>query len=242
MLRERGEIIMTQKLIIANWKMNLPVGGIAAFAEKITKPRPSNLIIAPPYPFLSHVRGQGFQIAAQDVSANDNKNGKGAFTGEVAADMLMQVGVQHCIVGHSERRQYYHEDHELLAKKIIQLLNHHIIPIFCVGEQRADYEDKKTNEVLSAQLSALSNFKGKEIIIAYEPVWAIGTGAVATTDHMIRVHQYLKGRLGGEVKVLYGGSVNASNAAAILSLKEVDGLLIGAASLKAEEMMAILGG
>ncbi|MDI9314232.1 MAG: triose-phosphate isomerase [Hydrotalea sp.] len=227
------------KLIIANWKMNLPVGsmaGITSFAEKFSPAQKKLLVVAPPYPFLTHVRATGFHTAAQDVSSNE----KGAFTGDVSAELLMQAGVNYCIVGHSERRQNHNEGHELLAQKIIQLLNHHITPVFCVGEHADEHASKKTNDVLSAQLHALDNFKDKEIIIAYEPVWAIGTGLNAGPDHIKTVHHYIKQRLGNDTHVLYGGSVNAGNAAAILALREVDGLLIGGASLKPDEMVKIL--
>lgn len=216
--------------------MNLPAGGLPAFADHFSPAQKKELIIAPPYPFLSLLRGLGFCTAAQDVSSNTN----GAFTGEVSATLLAQVGINYCIVGHSERRHYHHEDHELLAQKIIQLLNDHITPIFCVGEQRDDYEAKKTHDVLSAQLSALNNFKGKDIIIAYEPVWAIGSGHHATADDIKQAHHYIKQRLGADTKILYGGSVNGNNAKDILAQKEVDGLLIGGASLKADELLRIL--
>ena len=225
-----------EKLIIANWKMNLPTGGVVTFAEQFSPAQKKILVVAPPYPFLAQLKGLGFHTAAQDVSSHD----KGAFTGEVSAELLAQVGAHYCIVGHSERRQQHHEEHELLSQKIIQLLNRHIKPIFCIGEHGDDHEAKKTNQVLLAQLSALDNFKGKEIIIAYEPVWAVGTGRHATPDHIKTIHHYLKQRLGADTPILYGGSVNPQNAASILGLAEVDGLLIGGASLKADEMVKIL--
>ena len=227
---------MTGKLIVANWKMNLPTGGADEFAKPFSPALRKTLVVAPPYPFLLQLRGLGFTTAAQDTAGDE----RGAFTGDVSAELLARVGVKYCIVGHSERRHHHHETHELLAKKIIQLLNHHITPIFCVGEQPDDYHAQKTNNVLSAQLSALDGFKGKNIIIAYEPVWAIGTGLNATAAHITATHRYIKQRLGGAAAILYGGSVKSNNAAEILSLGAVDGLLIGGASLKPEEMVKIL--
>ncbi|MGI9462084.1 MAG: triose-phosphate isomerase [Alphaproteobacteria bacterium] len=230
---------MMVKTIIANWKMNLPHGdvlGVDRYCQKFDAAQKAKMIIAPPFPFISMLQTRGFQVAGQDVSANSN----GAFTGEVSAEMLAQVGAGYCIIGHSERRQYHHEGHGILTKKIIELLNHQVIPIFCVGEQKDDHLAKKTYDVLSAQLTALNGFKGRKIFIAYEPVWAIGTGENATTDTIKKIHHFLKTRLGKRVNILYGGSVNQTNAKDILSLKDVDGLLVGAASLKAEDMIKIL--
>ena len=243
---------MSAKLIAGNWKMH---GGleanrvlVGALVSGMGAAR-SSVVVCAPTPFLAQLQGllQGSVIAlgAQDVSAHD----AGAFTGEVSAAMLRDFGVRYVIVGHSERRQYHGESDAVVALKAKQALAAGITPIVCVGETLAQREAGATQDVVKRQLAAVIHTNGhciSEIAVAYEPVWAIGTGKTATPEQAQQVHAVLRAQLhaasdkSGRIKIVYGGSMNAANAAQLLAQPDIDGGLVGGASLKAPDFLAII--
>ena len=185
------------------------------------------------------------EVGAQDIS----QHAAGAYTGEISAAMLKDFGVRYCIVGHSERRQYHGETDAVVAEKTKQALACGITPIVCVGETLDEREAGKTEEVVKRQLAAVIQLNGhciSEIVVAYEPVWAIGTGKTATTEQAQQVHQVLRSQLkaasghADRIQILYGGSMNASNAAQLLGQRDIDGGLVGGASLKAADFLSII--
>lgn len=208
-------------------------------------------VVCPPYVYLQDVarllRDSAAELGAQDVCAE----APGAYTGEIAAVMLKDVGCRYVIVGHSERRALYGESDQLVARKFAAAHSKGLKAILCVGEQLAERESGITREVVARQLDAVIELVGMpalaECVIAYEPVWAIGTGRTASPEQAEEVHSFIRGRLAardakiaGQVRILYGGSVKAGNAADIFSMPNVDGGLIGGASLKADEFLAII--
>jgi len=243
---------MTTKLIAGNWKMN---GGLAANEALLGAVRaglpanPCRVAVCVPAAYLAQVQalvaGSVIGVGAQDVSAHD----AGAYTGEVSASMLRDFGARFVIVGHSERRQYHGETDEVVAEKARKALAAGITPIVCVGETLAQREDGTTEEVVKRQLAAVVHVNGhciSEIVVAYEPVWAIGTGRTATPEQAQQVHAVLRAQLRAatphpeRVALLYGGSMNAGNAAQLLAQPDIDGGLIGGASLKAQDFLAIV--
>ncbi len=245
---------MRRKIVAGNWKMhgsraeNAPlieavVAGVTA--EQVT------CIICPPYVYLQDaarlLRDSAVALGAQDVCAE----AVGAHSGEVSAAMLADVGCRYTLVGHSERRALYGETNALAARKFAAAVGGKLIPIFCVGEQLAEREAGRTNEVVGAQLDAVLQLSGvaalSGAVIAYEPVWAIGTGRTATPGQAQEVHAFIRQRVASEdakiaagLRILYGGSVKAGNARDIFAMPDVDGGLIGGASLKADEFLAIV--
>ncbi len=202
-----------------------------------------------PAPYLAQVQGlvagTGIDLGAQDVSQHES----GAFTGEVSASMLLEFGTRYAIVGHSERRQYHGETDVLVAAKAQRALATGITPIVCVGETLAEREAGRTEEVVKRQLAAVIHTNGhciSEIVVAYEPVWAIGTGKTASPEQAQQVHAVLRAQLraatahADRVHILYGGSMNAANAAQLLSQADIDGGLVGGASLKAADFLSII--
>lgn len=207
--------------------------------------------VCPPYVYLAEaaraLRGSSVRLGAQDVCAES----QGAFTGEVSASMLRDVGCDYVIVGHSERRALFADTDELVARKFTAAQSKGLVPILCVGETLAEREAGRTMEVVARQLDAVTSITGaaplSTAVLAYEPVWAIGTGRNATPGQAQEVHAFLRGRIagldakiGGQVRILYGGSVKAANAAELFTQPDVDGGLIGGASLKADEFLAIV--
>lgn len=205
------------------------------------------LVVCVPFPYLAQVQGvlsgSSIQWGAQDVSAQ----AQGAFTGETSSSMLQEFGCKWVLVGHSERRLRHAESNEELALKVIQALNAGITPVFCVGETDAQHESGQTQSVVLAQLQPLLDL-GLEllskVVIAYEPVWAIGTGKSATPEQAQQVHAYIRSLLqqagaAEQVQILYGGSVNAANAAQLFAMVDIDGALVGGAALNAEEFLRI---
>jgi triosephosphate isomerase len=191
------------------------------------------------------VKGSGIDLGSQDVSAHE----QGAYTGEVSAAMLKDFAVRYAIVGHSERRQYHGETDEQVAHKAQRALSAGITPIVCVGETLAEREAGKTEEVVKRQLAAVIHANGhciSEIVVAYEPVWAIGTGKTASPEQAQAVHAVLRGQLkaatehSDRVHILYGGSMNAANAAELLAQPDIDGGLIGGAALKVADFLTII--
>jgi len=243
---------MKKKLIAGNWKMN---GSLAA-NEQLLKAilagmgQPTcQVAVGVPAIYLSQCQGllagTAIDLAAQDVSAQES----GAYTGEVSGAMLKEFGVRYAIVGHSERRQYHGETDELVALKAQRALCCGITPIVCVGETLAEREAGKTDEVVKRQLAAVIHANGhciSEIVVAYEPVWAIGTGKTATPEMAQQVHAVLRAQLkaasasADRIALLYGGSMNAANASALLTQPDIDGGLIGGAALKAPDFLTII--
>lgn len=246
---------MRKKIVAGNWKMNTLLKDgmeLAKAVEKLEKEKQSDaiVIIAPPYTHLSRVNDliDGVKLAAQNCASEES----GAYTGEVSPDMLISVGVEYVIIGHSERRSYYHEDDELLNKKTKLVLSKGLKPIFCCGEVLEEREKGKLYDVIREQitvgLSGLSVNDMAQVVIAYEPVWAIGTGVVATPDQAQEMHKFIRDLLvelyneevAGNMTILYGGSCKPSNAAELFANPDVDGGLIGGAALKAEDFLAIV--
>jgi triosephosphate isomerase len=247
---------MTRPLVVGNWKMNGSQSDCLQLARRIarqlkTRPAAAQIVLAPPFTALLPVgkalRGSALQLAAQ----NCHWQASGAFTGEVSPSMLKELGCRFVILGHSERRHVFHETDEMIAQKIMPVIAHGMRPILCVGETLAEREREETFAVIDRQLDiALKGLdKGaiENIEIAYEPVWAIGTGHNATPEQIRQVHAKIRASLGGafgpsigsEGRILYGGSVKPENAAAIAETHEVNGFLVGGASLQAESFLAI---
>lgn len=239
-----------KKILIANWKMQLDYSGSLALARKYQqkiKKSKNELIVAPDFTSLEMVKNvlkkTTCKLAAQNVAAW----GQGAYTGEVSAQSIKQLGAKYVLVGHSERRQYLKEDSKTLRLKVEQALSAGLIPVLCIGENLAAYRTKKTHSILRKQLEevlfGLAIDNDKAILIAYEPVWAIGSGKSMSPEEAEANHVFIKGVLAsliGQIpKVLYGGSVNSKNAALFLEWPNVDGLLIGGASLKVDEFSQI---
>ena len=246
-----------KKLIAGNWKMN---GSLAAneallreLAHGLSDAPVCSVAICVPALFLAHVKAlkaeldglHAVLLGAQDVSAH----AAGAFTGEVSAVMLREFDCRYAIVGHSERRQYHGESDVTVAGKAQAALAAGITPIVCVGETLAEREAGRTEEVVKRQLAAVIHVNGhciSEIVVAYEPVWAIGTGKTASPDEAQAVHAVLRAQLqaasdqSARVRILYGGSMNAANAGALLGQPDIDGGLIGGAALKAPDFLRII--
>ena len=242
---------MKKKLIAGNWKMNGSAAANAALVEALRAGLAGascQMAICVPAVYLSQVaqlvQNSDIGLGAQDVSAYDS----GAYTGEISAAMLRECGVRYVIVGHSERRQYHGETDATVAVKAQKALAAGVTPIVCVGETLAEREAGKTEEVVKRQLAAVIHTNGhciSEIVVAYEPVWAIGTGKTATPAQAQEVHAVLRAQLlaatphADRMHILYGGSMNASNAAELLAQKDIDGGLVGGASLKAPDFLTI---
>ena len=219
--------------------------------ESTTLDANTQLIVCPPFPYLEMTSDYSddsyFMVGAQNVSDQE----VGAYTGEVSAAMLESLEIDYCIVGHSERRAYYHETNEIVARKVDQLLKHGLKPIVCCGEVLEEREAKKQFEVVKQQITEglfhLTPEQFGEIIVAYEPVWAIGTGKTATPEQAQEMHAFIRSliaeKYGNEVaeetSILYGGSCKPSNAKELFANKDVDGGLIGGASLKADDFIGI---
>ena len=243
---------MRRKLVVGNWKMNGSLAANAALLDAVKagfdQAGAADCAVCPPAPYLAQCQAvlAGAPVAwgAQDVSAN----GAGAFTGEVAAAMLADLGCTYVIVGHSERRAYHGESSELVAKKAAAVLAAGLIPIVCVGETLAEREAGQTFAVVGEQLGAvlglLDQAAAARIVLAYEPVWAIGTGKTATPAMAQEVHAQLRAQLNdkhaGGVQILYGGSMKPDNAAELMAQADIDGGLIGGAALKAADFLAIV--
>ncbi|MBV8666135.1 MAG: triose-phosphate isomerase [Burkholderiaceae bacterium] len=245
---------MRRTLIAGNWKMNGSLSANAALLAGIKagagKARSCELLVCAPFPYLAQCQGElaGTAIAwgAQDVS----EHASGAYTGNVAAAMLREFGCAYVIVGHSERRTYQGESSEMVAKKAARALQAGLIPIICVGETLEERQAAQTDAVvgkqLDAVLEALNDEEVGRMVVAYEPLWAIGTGVTATPDMAQAVHAMLRAKIAARsaaaadrVKILYGGSMKPDNAAQLLAMPDIDGGLIGGASLKAEDFLAI---
>lgn len=244
---------MRRRIVAGNWKLH----GTRDFATELVSgvvaglPLPRvEVVVLPPLPYLGDLvedfQGATIAFGAQDVSANE----KGAYTGEVSASMLVDVGARYGLVGHSERRQHHHESDALVARKLLAARNAGLVPILCVGETLEQRESGQTEAVIGAQIAAVMDLGGVGLfdgaVVAYEPVWAIGTGRTASPDQAQAVHAFIRGliaagdaKIAGSLPILYGGSCKPDNAEALFSQADVDGGLIGGASLVAGDFLAI---
>jgi triosephosphate isomerase len=243
---------MKKKLIVGNWKMNGSLVANAALLKSIhagLNAPACGIAVCVPTAYLAQCQGllasSPIELGAQDVSQHE----AGAYTGEISVAMLKEFGVRYAIVGHSERRQYHGETDAMVAAKAQRALANGVTPIVCVGETLAEREAGKTEEVVKRQLAAVIHLNGhciSEIIVAYEPVWAIGTGKTATPEQAQQVHAVLRAQLKAatpqfeRISILYGGSMNAANAAQLLGQPDIDGGLVGGAALKAPDFLTII--
>ncbi len=245
---------MRQPLIAGNWKMNgtkasaeALLTGVVAGSGKISK---AEIAVCVPFPYLylgeNAVSGSSVRLGAQNLCTESG----GAFTGEVAGSMLAEFGCHYVICGHSERREYYGEDDAAIAKKLVRAAESGLTPILCIGETLQQRERGETEAVIAGQLDGVFEHVAIDafarIEIAYEPVWAIGTGMTATPEQAQAVHAFIRGRIaarsvpiGSGVRILYGGSMKPGNAVELLAQPDIDGGLIGGASLNAEDFLAI---
>lgn len=245
-----------KRWVAGNWKLNGTTSQVDQFCQELLETTQNNapqadLLICPPFVYLSQMtsllKDTNIAVGAQNVC---DQAGPGAYTGEVSADMLADTGCSHVIVGHSERRHIYGESDEIVAAKFALAQAAGLTPILCVGESLEERESEATEDVLARQLGAVLANSGAQAftqaIIAYEPVWAIGTGRTASPEQAQQAHAFLRAQiaaedaiLGGEVSILYGGSVKPDNAAELFASEDVDGGLIGGASLDAASLLAI---
>jgi triosephosphate isomerase len=247
---------MRKKILAGNWKMyKTPAEAVSLVTEILRAAPPRNdreAVVCPPFTALSRVsqllKGSSVKLGAQNVCWEK----EGAYTGEISAPMLKEIGCEYVIVGHSERRQYFREDDSLIGKKLRAVFASQMIPILCVGEKLEEREAGRTNEVLGSQTKgALGEFDATQVrglVVAYEPVWAIGTGKTATPQMAVQAHQFIRQLLGqmfgpglaAETRIQYGGSVKPENAAELLKEPDIDGALVGGASLKADSFLRIV--
>lgn len=245
---------MRKKIVAGNWKMNQNKAEAIAFIEALAtkeKPEGVQMMLAPSYVVLdacSQAASKDLIIAAQNINQHDS----GAYTGEVSADMLKSIGVETVLIGHSERRSIYGEDHSILAEKVKQAALHNMQIVFCVGESLEEREAGKAEEIVKKQLADslffLSSTQMKNVVIAYEPVWAIGTGKTASPEQAQEMHAYIRKLVeekyspitAEQMSILYGGSVNTGNAKELFSQTDVDGGLVGGAALKADSFVELL--
>ena len=246
---------MRKKIVAGNWKMNYDLAETEMFLVDLKKqvfPENVEVLIAPPFTSLNHafnsLREHPVALAAQNMHQSE----EGAFTGEISAKMLKSVGVNSVILGHSERRAYFNEDGALLAEKVNTALKNEMTVIFCIGEELDDRKNENHFNVIKTQLTEglfhVSDDAWKNIVIAYEPVWAIGTGETASPEQAQEMHKFIRQTIGenysktiaDKVSILYGGSVKPNNAVEIFGQPDVDGGLIGGAALQAESFMDIV--
>jgi len=244
---------MRKTIVAGNWKMNASkesvnklVMGILSGMSNVS----SEVVICAPFPYLSQVEALITHSQVRLGAQNLNTSISGAFTGEVSADMIKDFGAQHVIVGHSERRSLYGETNTIVAEKVKAALDSGLIPLFCVGETLEQREAGETESVVAAQINTVADLVGIDaflnIVVAYEPVWAIGTGVTASPEQAQEVHAFIRQLLANnnydvaqQTPILYGGSMNAANAKELIACADIDGGLIGGASLKPEDFLQI---
>lgn len=250
---------MRKHIVAGNWKMNLTfteadelLDELMSELEQVELPRDTQVIVCPPFPYIEmasdYANDSYFLVGAQNVSDQE----RGAYTGEVSAEMLESCEIDYCIVGHSERRAYYGETDATVAAKVDRLLAHGLKPIVCVGEVLEEREAGRQLDVVKRQVEEglfhLTAEQMQQVVIAYEPVWAIGTGRTATPEQAQEIHAHIRSLLRAkygdavaeEISILYGGSCKPSNAKELFACKDIDGGLIGGASLKAKDFMGIV--
>ncbi|HSC69582.1 MAG TPA: triose-phosphate isomerase [Cellvibrio sp.] len=239
-----------RQLVVGNWKMN---GNLRENAELLTSimagwqgTHNAEVVVCPPFPYLMHTKsllsGSPILLGAQTI----NENAKGAYTGEVSGSMLADLDCKFVIIGHNERRRMQGETDDRVARQFVAVQQAGLTPILCVGESLRDREQGRQLETIERQLGAVFTHTGKDVfkscVLAYEPVWAVGTGKTATPGQAEEVHRYMRAQLGelaSEVRILYGGSVKANNAEQLFALPDIDGALLGGASLDASEFLTI---
>lgn len=251
---------MRKKIIAGNWKMNAEkaeavalINAILDQYEYLHLSAKKEVVIAPPFPYIHYCSSMFVSYphlfaAAQNCSEHE----KGAYTGEVSATIIASLDVKYVIIGHSERREYFHEDNNLLLRKLKMALSKNLTPIFCCGEPLEIREEMNHFNFIQTQLEQtvfqLSEEEISKLVIAYEPIWAIGTGKTATPQQTEEVHEFIRhqieekysGSVANSISIIYGGSVNASNATDLFKCKNIDGALVGGASLKAEDFCTII--
>ena len=245
---------MRQVMVAGNWKMNGSsesiselMAGIKQGLGSVTK---AEVVVCPPAVYIAGVSSAASGTAVKVGSQNICDEDKGAFTGELSGEMLKDVGCEYAIIGHSERRALYGESDELVAKRFAAARRNGVKPLFCIGETLDEREAGITNDVCARQIDAVIALEGAEAladgVIAYEPVWAIGTGKVATPEQAQEVHAFIRAKIAGlnsdvaeGLRILYGGSMNPGNAKELIGQPDIDGGLIGGASLKPEDFLAI---
>lgn len=248
---------MRRKIVAGNWKMNLTFQQAKELALRLntwvkTNKPVAEIIIAPTHLYLEQLNkdlaNSHILVASQNVSAMPN----GAYTGDISAEQLLSIGTKLSLVGHSERRAYHHEQDKYIGKKITHLYEHGMSPILCVGEKLEDRESEKHFEVVEEQITVALERQNqdnlKNLIVAYEPVWAIGTGKTASPDQAQEMHAFIRKTIGGQhgisvansTSILYGGSVNAGNARDLFEQYDIDGALVGGASLKLDDFTTII--
>jgi triosephosphate isomerase len=248
---------MRQPLVAGNWKMHGSraenASLVSGLLDLLQPGKRAEILLCPPFPYLMEtgrlLKDSGVALGAQSVCAES----QGAFTGEVSAAMLKDVGCRYVLVGHSERRQLFGESDALVARKFVAAQGQGLVPVLCVGETLEERESDQTASVVTRQIEAVLAVTGvhslARAVIAYEPIWAIGTGRTASPEQAQEVHAMIRskvaerdGTIGGSVRILYGGSVKASNAQELFAMPDIDGGLVGGASLKADEFARICAG
>jgi len=246
---------MNRMIVAGNWKMHTTAPEASALCGSICDHQMVKdgmgqgveVVLCPPFTSIAHVversTGSGIHIGAQDC----HQESHGAYTGDISAPMIKASGCSYVIIGHSERRQYHLETDELIARKILAALSENLVPLFCVGETLAERESEATASVITRQVQSVQQIIGstslQQCVIAYEPVWAIGTGRAASPDQAQEVHTMIASLLQTydvRIPILYGGSVNADNAASLFARDHISGALVGGASLKVEAFAAII--
>ncbi|SFN23366.1 triose-phosphate isomerase [Dokdonella immobilis] len=243
---------MRRNFVAGNWKMHGSRAQSASLVASVVEnlPKSADVAVIPPFPYLSELisaaRGSALGFGAQDLS----EHAQGAYTGEVAGAMLHDIGCRYVLVGHSERRQYHAETDAVVARKFVAAQAAGLIPILCIGELLEHREAGETEQIVGSQLDAVLDLAGiaafADAVVAYEPVWAIGTGKTATPEQAQEVHAFMRDKFAGQdariassLRLLYGGSVKAANAAELFARPDIDGGLIGGASLVAADFLAI---
>ncbi|WP_416885182.1 triose-phosphate isomerase [Marinospirillum sp.] len=243
---------MRKKLVAGNWKMNASRAQVAKLLPNLVQAQglSCQLLICPPFPYLplvgEYLKDSGWQLGAQDCASTSD----GAYTGEVSAAMLADLGARFVLLGHSERRLYQQESNALILAKLQQVLEQGLVAVFCIGETLEQRQSGQTEAVILEQLtevlSGLTPEQLRKLVIAYEPVWAIGTGQTASPEQAQAVHAFIRQWLrqqdalaADEVQIIYGGSVKADNAASLFAMPDIDGGLVGGASLDADQFLAI---
>ncbi len=246
-----NKTVMRDKIVAGNWKMNKNLEEALQLVKELEGlgyDSAVKMIVIPPFPFINAIVNHSkILVGAQNCAAQES----GAYTGEVSATMLKSVGAQYVVVGHSERRSYFNEKNKDLSAKVNQCLTNNLTPIYCCGELLTERENNNHFEIVKSQISEglfhLSEEQILETVIAYEPVWAIGTGVTASPEQAQEIHAFIRGlitekyspQVANSISILYGGSCNPKNAKELFALPDVDGGLIGGASLKAEDFIAI---
>ncbi len=245
---------MRQKMVAGNWKMNGTTNSVRELVSGIKSGldgSSAEVVVCPPFVYLpsvaADIAGSAIKLSAQNMCDQD----VGAYTGEISGPMLKDIGCEYVILAHSERRAMYGETDEVAASKYAAALKNNLKPIFCIGETLEEREQDITEDVIARQIDAIINAEGvaslANAVLAYEPVWAIGTGKTATPEQAQSVHAFIRNKIAGldagiaeSLQILYGGSMNPGNAAELIAQPDIDGGLIGGASLKADDFLAII--